>query len=249
MRILLIGRGRMGRLIEELALAEGHTVNCVSGRADLGLFAAETSADVAVDVSHPDMLSDVLAYVARTKTPLCCGVTGYSESQMNDLTELAKTVPILYSANFSLGIAVFRRVLSEISPLFADDFDVEMVEVHHNQKADAPSGTAKLLADAIDPDGRLERVYGRSGMCGRRPKKEMGMFSMRGGTVSGTHTVSFFGEDESFTLTHSAASRRIFAKGALRAAEALAESRAAGAGKATGLRLFSLEDILFPQSE
>jgi len=240
MRILLIGRGKMGRMLEDLLTAQGHTLLGAVGRGDKERLAAADKADAVIDFSDPALLPDLAAYIRRTKSPLCCGTTGYSAEQQRILQELSAFAPVLYSANFSLGIALFRRILSQVSPILLDGFDVEMVETHHNQKIDAPSGTAKLLADAVDPSGRLRRVYGRSGKCGKRARDEMGIFSMRGGTVSGAHTVSFFGEDETFSITHSAASRRIFAAGALKAAAVLTE-------KPPGL--YELEDILFGGAE
>ena len=240
MRILLIGRGKMGRMLEDLLTAQGHTLLGAVGRGEEDRLASAEKADVVIDFSNPGMLPELASYIWRTKSPLCCGTTGYDQEQMCVLRKLSSFAPVLYSANYSLGIAVFRRVLSQISPALLDDFDVEMVETHHNQKIDAPSGTANLLADAIDPSGSLERVYGRSGQCGKRSRKEMGIFSLRGGTVSGTHTVSFFGDDETFSITHSAASRRIFAAGALKAAAVLAE-------KPPGW--YELEDILFGGAE
>ena len=128
---------------------------------------------------------------------------------------------MLHSANFSVGIAVLRRVLSEISGVLRPDFDIEIVETHHNQKADAPSGTAKLLLEAIDPRHELTPVYGREGLCGRRGKNEVGVHALRGGTVAGQHTVHFFGVDETLEFTHAAASRQIFVNGALHMARKL----------------------------
>ena len=133
-------------------------------------------------------------------------------------------------------MAVFRRVLSQISDTLKPSFDIEIEETHHNQKADAPSGTAKLLLEAIDPAGEYTPVYGREGNVGRRTKKEIGVHALRGGTVAGTHTVHFFGLDEELEITHRAASRQIFVSGALHAAHLLE-------GKAKGW--YSLENLLF----
>ena len=127
----------------------------------------------------------------------------------------------MHSANYSLGIAVFRKILEQFAPALRDGFDVELVEKHHNQKVDAPSGTAKLLVSAIDPKKELRIITGREGMCGPRKKDEIGVFALRGGTVAGEHTVYFFGEEETLCIAHTAASRRVFAVGAVRAAEAV----------------------------
>ncbi len=128
---------------------------------------------------------------------------------------------MLWSANYSLGVAVLARALQVIAPVLGPDFDIEITETHHSQKADAPSGTAKLLLEAVDPQHRLRPVYGREGNCGRREKDEVGIHALRGGTVAGTHTVHFFGPDEELELTHRAASRQIFVNGALHIARLL----------------------------
>ena len=143
---------------------------------------------------------------------------------------------MLWSANYSLGVAVLSRALRVIAPVLGPDFDIEITETHHNQKADAPSGTAKLLLEAVDPEHYLRPVYGREGSCGRREKDEIGIHALRGGTVAGTHTVHFFGPDEELELTHRAASRRIFVSGALKMARLLPE-------KPNGV--YDLQNILF----
>ena len=222
MRILLIGRGRMGRLIEQTAAAAGDTVVAAAGRETLrSLDTMGTVADVVMDFSAPAALTSVAAYVQRTGTPLLSGVTGYAPEQMQVFDRLGQFAPVLHSANFSVGVAVLRRVLSQISDVLRPDFDIEIVEAHHNQKADAPSGTAKLLLEAIDPRGELTPVYGREGLCGKRGKNEVGVHALRGGTVAGRHTVHFFGTDESLEFTHAAASRQIFVNGALHMARKL----------------------------
>jgi 4-hydroxy-tetrahydrodipicolinate reductase len=133
-------------------------------------------------------------------------------------------------------VAVFRRLLQQIPAFFRDACDIEITETHHSRKADAPSGTAKLLVQALDPDGLLTPVYGREGQTGARRKDEIGIHALRGGTVSGDHTVYFFGEDEVLEITHRAASRQIFVNGALGAAQALV-------GRPNGF--YTLEQLLF----
>ncbi len=218
MKILLIGHGRMGRMIEQTALAAGDSLG---GVIDIGnLSDLETIgrvADVAIDFSA---LPAVARYVRATGTPLLSGVTGLSEAELAVFDDLGCFAPVIHSANYSLGVAVFRRALEEVAGTL-EDFDIEIVETHHNQKADAPSGTAKLLLDAVDPGHKRKPVYGRHGITGPREKKEIGMHSLRGGTEAGTHTVSFFGPDEVFEITHRASSRQIFVNGALHAARKL----------------------------
>ena len=237
MKILLIGRGKMGKLIRETAESTGDEVVAALGHDDLArLGSMNRVADVVIDFSRPETLDAVCAYVRRTGTALLSGTTGYSPEELERLRELSAYAPVLYAANYSLGVAVFRRVLSQISDTLKPSFDIEIEETHHNQKADAPSGTAKLLLEAIDPAGEYTPVYGREGNVGRRTKKEIGVHALRGGTVAGTHTVHFFGLDEELEITHRAASRQIFVSGALHAAHLLE-------GKAKGW--YSLENLLF----
>ncbi len=221
MKILLIGHGRMGRMIEQTALAAGDSMG---GIIDIGnlpdLETIGRVADVAIDFSAPAALPAVAHYVRATGTPLLSGVTGLSEGELAVFDDLGRFAPVIHSANYSLGVAVFRRALEEVAGTL-EDFDIEIVETHHNQKADAPSGTAKLLLDAVDPRHKRKPVYGRHGVTGPREKKEIGIHALRGGTEAGTHTVSFFGPDEVFEITHRASSRQIFVNGALHAARKL----------------------------
>ena len=222
MNILLIGYGRMGKLIEQTATAAGDRI---AGTIDLdnidSLATLGKVADVAIDFSNPSTLAQVEDYIRRTGTPLLSGTTGYSDEQMTRIRALGAYAPVLHSGNYSVGIAVFRRVLEQVSAIFKPDFDIEITEIHHNQKVDAPSGTALMLRDAVDNAHEYNTVYGRQGAVGKRPQKEIGMHSLRGGTVAGVHTVSFFGPDEEFEITHRAASRQIFVNGALHMARIL----------------------------
>lgn len=237
MRIVLIGRGKMGTLIRETAAAAGDEIEAAFGRDDLDqLGKLGKAADVVMDFSRPAALPEIAAYVRRTGTPLLSGTTGYTEAEKERLFALGSAVPVLWSANYSLGVAVLARALRVIVPVLGQDFDIEITETHHNQKADAPSGTAKLLLEAMDPQHRLRPVYGREGSVGRREKNEVGIHALRGGTVAGTHTVHFFGPDEELELTHRAASRRIFVNGALHMAHLLP-------GRPNGV--YDLQKILF----
>ena len=216
MNILLIGYGRMGKLIEQTANAAGDKVVAAIDLDNIStLSTMGKTADIIIDFSNPGTLFQIEDYVRRTGTPLLSGTTGYNAEQLERLHALGTYAPVLHSGNFSLGIAVFQRVLQQVSSILSPDFDVEITEIHHNQKVDAPSGTALMLRDAIDPNGTMSTVYGRHGAVGKRPAREIGMHSLRGGTVAGVHTVSFFGPDEEFEITHRAASRQIFVNGAL----------------------------------
>lgn len=237
MKYLLIGRGKMGKLLQETAQAAGDEIVAAFGSSDLEQLARTGKiADVVIDFSRPEALAEIASYVRRTGTPLLSGTTGYTAAQMNHLERLGTAAPVLWSANYSLGIAVFIRALQAVSDVLKPDFDIELTETHHNQKADAPSGTAKLLLNAIDPQHALTPVYGREGSCGKREKREIGVHALRGGTVAGTHTVHFFGPDEELEFTHRAASRQIFVNGALHMARMLP-------GRPKGV--YDLQKILF----
>ena len=237
MRYLLIGRGKMGRLLQETAQAAGDEIEAAFGRDDLEqLGKLGRVADVVIDFSRPETLPEIASYVRRTGTPLLSGTTGFTPDQLRQLESLGSSAPVLWAANFSLGMAVLYRALREVSGVLKPDFDVELTETHHNQKADAPSGTAKLLLEAIDPARALTPVYGREGNTGQRRKEEIGVHALRGGTVAGTHTVHFFGPDEELEFTHRAASRQIFVNGALHMARLLP-------GKPNGV--YDLQKILF----
>lgn len=223
MDILLIGHGRMGQLIEQTALSAGDRIAGVVDINNLCDLSTLPAADVAMDFSSPAVLPAAADYVRRTGTPYLSGTTGLTEADQQILTDLGKFAPVLYSANYSVGIAVFARVLRQISDVLKPDFDIEMMETHHNQKVDAPSGTAKLLLQAIDPAGELTPVYGREGLCGKRGEREIGIHALRGGTVAGEHTVSFFGVDEILEIRHRATSRQIFVNGALHMARKLSK--------------------------
>lgn len=236
-KLFLAGTGKMGQMIAGLAKEQGIEV---VGTADVNtvdaLKSAAVQADAVIDFSHRDMLEPLAEFVKRNRLPLVCGTTGLEEHHRAILKELSCEAPVLYSANFSVGIAVLRRVAAQAAAALGEDFDIEIVETHHNQKVDAPSGTAKILLDAVNPNGEYTPVYGRQGMCGARTKKEIGVHALRGGTVAGEHVVRFFGKEEEIALSHRADSRRIFAAGALKTAQLLC-------GKAPGL--YTLEDVLF----
>ena len=236
MKIVLSGYGRMGRMVEEVAAERGHEI---IGRMDIGNleeWAGLPAADVVIDFSNPAMQQYVNEYIRRTGAALISGTTGYQAEQMEEMKSLAEYAPVLYSANYSLGVAVFRYLLEQIPEEIKAGFDIEILEKHHNKKLDAPSGTAKMLLAAVDPEHTKKVVSGRDGICGARTSDEIGVMALRGGTVAGEHTVYFFGQDETLEITHRAASRRIFAAGAVHAAEALA-------GRDKGW--YQLDEILF----
>ena len=211
----------MGRLVREELLARGFEV---LGSYDVDnideLDAAAPAADVAVDFSAPAALPRTLAYARRTGAAVVCGTTGLAADQLDELRALGEKNRVIWASNYSLGVAALRRATALVAATLAG-WDVEIVETHHNQKADAPSGTAKALLAAVDPTGGRPVVGGREGMVGTRVPGEIGVHAVRGGTVAGTHEVHFFGTDEEVCLTHRATSRQIFVTGAVAAAARL----------------------------
>ena len=164
--------------------------------------------------------------------------TGLSEDQLKAAELLSETVPVLRSANMSMGINLLEKLLTEASGILADaGFDIEIVEKHHNLKKDAPSGTALALADAVSEglDEKYDYVFDRSSRNIRRPKKEIGISAVRGGTIVGDHDVIFAGEDEVITFSHRAYSKAVFARGAVSAAEFIA-------GKEAGM--YTMSDVI-----
>ena len=238
MRIILIGRGKMGKLIRETAESTGDEVVAALGHDNLArLGSMNRVADVVIDFSRPEALDAVCEYVRRTGTPLVSGTTGYTPEQKRRLEALGSAAPVLWSANYSLGVAVFVRALQAVSDVLKPDFDIEITETHHNQKADAPSGTALMIADAINEEagGAYHYVYDRHDVRQKRDPHEIGLHAVRGGSIVGEHEVLFCGPDEVITLSHSAASRGVFANGAINAAVYLA-------GRKPGL--YTMADLL-----
>lgn len=248
-RMILNGcNGRMGRMITGLA-EKDPAIEIVAGVDKFtgvensypvfdSIEKCDVEADVVVDFSLPSGTDALLEHVLAKKLALVLCTTGLSEEQVEKVKKASEEIAILRSANMSVGINVLLKVLSEVAPKLAEaGFDIEIVEKHHNQKKDAPSGTALALADAINSsmDNSYEYVYDRSSRNESRPEKEIGISAVRGGTIPGDHDVIFAGEDEVITFSHRAYSRAIFGKGAISAAKFLN-------GKAAGL--YSMSDCL-----
>ena len=185
----------------------------------------DAQADVIIDFANASAVDVLLDYAAGRQIPVVLCTTGLSEAQLEHMKQASEKVAILKSANMSLGINTIMKLLKEITPLFAESgFDIEIVEKHHNQKLDAPSGTALALADSVNEalDNEYEYVYDRSQRREKRPKKEIGISAVRGGSIVGDHDVIFAGMDEVVTISHTAYSRAVFGKGAVAAAKFLA---------------------------
>lgn len=226
LKILLSGAcGRMGRQVAALAeessavIAAGVDVHADEYAAfpiSPAFSQVTEEADVIVDFSRPEGLPALLAFAREKKLPVVLAATGYNETDLHNIREAAREIPIFRSANMSLGVYVLKA-LSAMAVQLLPGFDIEIVEKHHNQKADAPSGTALMLYDAVK-NLHSQPVFGRHTRTEKREAQEVGLHAVRGGTVAGEHEVGFYGQGETVLLSHSAQDRSIFARGALRAA-------------------------------
>ncbi len=234
-RVIMHGcNGRMGQMITSV-VNDDENVKIVAGVDKFGgqkndypvfedISACDVEADVVIDFTNSEAVDGLLEYCKEKSLPCVLCTTGLSDKQLSDVNEASKVIPILRSGNMSLGINTLMKVLKEISPALKEaGFDIEIVEKHHRMKVDAPSGTAIGLADAINEslDKKCEYVYDRTGRRMQRPADEIGISAVRGGSIVGDHDVIFAGLDEVITLSHTAYSRSIFAKGAVTAAKFL----------------------------
>ncbi len=176
--------------------------------------------DVIIDFSNPASLDGLLNYCLSTGTPIVVASTGYSDEQITKIKSAAEQIPVFFTFNMSLGINLLVQLAKKAAEVLGDRFDIEIVEKHHNQKLDAPSGTAIMLANAINEtmNNSKQYVYDRHSRRQKRDKSEIGMHAIRGGTIVGEHDVIFAGNDEVITLSHSAASKTVFAEGSIKAA-------------------------------
>jgi 4-hydroxy-tetrahydrodipicolinate reductase len=213
--------GRLGRVIVECAKQTGKFDVTGSGRKDdVAIVASES--DVIIDVSEPDGSLAIASACVRTSKPLVIGTTGHSADQVETLYVASAATPILIAPNFSIGVNLLFWLTQRAASVLGSEFDTEIVEFHHRLKKDAPSGTARRLAEVIaearDLDYTTSSRHGRKGIVGERTPTEIGIHAVRGGDVVGEHTVYFAGTGERIELTHRATNREIFANGALRAA-------------------------------
>jgi len=265
-RVAIAGSGgRMGQTLIEAVLGTpgfalagalevagseflGHDAGERFGRTTGATVAADIAgalrgSDVLIDFTRPAGTLTHLAECARAKVGAVVGTTGLSEADRRALAEFARTIPIMFAPNMSVGVTVLTRLVEEAARRLGDDYDVEILEMHHRHKVDAPSGTALKLgeaaATALKRNLETDGVYARHGVTGERKPRSIGFATLRGGDVVGDHTVIFAGAGERVELTHRASSRMTFAQGALRAARFVAAKRAQGA---TGL--FDMQDVL-----
>ena len=231
--------GRVGQLIiESLRLDKNAGVSTVFVRNDLD-FSVDPSilvtndmkaflktSDVIIDFSLPDACEALLEAALEQPKPLVIGTTGLSDHQLNLMEQASQKMPVLYATNMSLGVAMLNK-LTSIASKALEDFDIEIVEMHHKHKKDAPSGTALTLAEhaagARNLDLDAVRVSGRDGNIGERTKDEISVMALRGGDIVGRHTVGFYNDGEFIELNHTATNRATFAKGSIKAAKWLVD--------------------------
>lgn len=249
-RLIISGcNGRMGRVVETICSADpefeivaGFDLLGAAGDRDFPICSSPSEfqgqADVVVDFSSPAALDGLLEFGLQRRVPLVLATTGYSEQQLLDIDRAAGTIPIFRSANMSLGVNVLLQLVRSAVRSLGEGFDLEIVERHHNKKVDAPSGTALMIADAAAEalPYTPEYVYDRQAVRKPREKREIGISSVRGGSIVGDHEVIFAGRDEVIELRHTAMSRDVFASGAIRAAKFLAGITAPG--------LYTMSDLI-----
>lgn len=230
--------GRMGQALATAIAEAGHDVAAQVDHGDDPAKALE-GCDAVVDFSSPDALERTLAAVRELRIPILVGTTGLEDAHFAMLDNAAEVIAVLQTGNTSLGVTLLAHLVGEAAKRLGEDWDIEILEMHHRRKVDAPSGTAKLLGEAaahargIDLADNMES--GRDGQTGARAQGAIGFAALRGGTVAGEHSVIFAGEEERLTLSHSAENRSIFARGAVRAAQWLI-------GKPAGR--YTMEDVL-----
>lgn len=234
-QILLTGcAGKMGHAITDAAskrndcvIAAGVDIT-VPERTDYPVYRTfsevKEKIDVIIDFSNPVVLDSMLDYAVKNKIPAVICTTGYNKEQIEKIHNTAKEIAVFYSGNMSLGINLLIELSKKAAAVFGNEFDIEIIEKHHNLKLDAPSGTALMIANGISEiKSDAEYVYDRHSYRRKRDQKEIGLHSVRGGTIVGEHEVIFAGNDEILTISHSARSKNVFAVGAVNAAVFLAK--------------------------
>ena len=237
MKAVVVGYGAMGKIVANMLLdklAGIVAIECETKNLD----DIKNESDVVIDFSNPANLDMIYDYCKKNRKPVVFATTGYSELQLDKIKELSNYCPVLRSANFSLGVILLNRLVKEITPILKDSFDIEIVEAHHHNKVDSPSGTAKMLLNSVIESTDYFAKYGRDGYSPRNPK-EVGVHSIRGGSIVGEHEVLYCGEDEVITLKHTAQSKKIFAVGAIKAANWLINKN---------VGYYDMEDVLFGEN-
>ncbi|MDR1253712.1 MAG: 4-hydroxy-tetrahydrodipicolinate reductase [Oscillospiraceae bacterium] len=247
-RIILSGAdGKMGKVVAQVVK---NRANCeiIAGidqkeglKGDFSIYDSldkiKEGADVLIDFSHPNLLSQILNYGISHKLPLVICTTGMADNQIEKINQFAQKIPIFYSGNTSLGINLMIELSQKAAAVFGGAFDIEIIEKHHNQKIDSPSGTALMLANSLTQamNNSPDYIFGRHSHEQKRKNGEIGIHSVRGGTIVGEHEIIFAGPSEVLKITHTAESKEIFANGAVNAAMFLC-------GKPAGV--YNMSDLL-----
>ena len=246
-KIILCGaNGKMGHVIRNIVAADNECeivagVDINTESTDFPIYSeidsVKENADVIIDFSNPALLNSLLEYSAAKKIPVVIATTGFDDDQKKQIENAATKNGVFFTYNMSLGINLLATLAKKAVDVLGNDFDIEIIEKHHNQKIDAPSGTALMLADAIceEIDKPMKYEYDRHSKREKRNKNEIGMHAVRGGTIVGEHEIIFAGRDEIITLSHSARSKEIFAVGAVNAAKYMV-------GKGAGL--YTMKDLI-----
>lgn len=231
--------GAMGQVIadeikedEEMSLVAGISTEYIENDINNitvydNVFDIKEDIDLIIDFSHPNSLDSLLKYAVENNIPLVIGTTGFEKEEMEKMKKASEKIAIFYSANMSLGVNLLLSLVKTSANLLGNNFDIEIIEKHHNKKIDAPSGTAYMIADAINQtfDNSKKYIFNRQDKTERRKREEIGIHSIRGGTIVGDHTAIFAGPDEVIEITHKASSKRIFAQGALKAGKYIIEKK------------------------
>lgn len=239
LKILVTGiSGRMGQAVRQAVEANPETEMGTTHDAGQDISAALQQADIAIDFSFHGFTPELLNAAVAQGKPLVIGTTGHSAEERAAIAEAAKRIPIVFASNFSVGVNTLFWLTRKATRILKD-YDIEIVEMHHHHKLDAPSGTARTLAEVVCAETGLDYekdvMHGREGLVGARPQRQIGMHSLRGGDVVGDHTVMYATDGERVELTHKASSRMTFASGAVRAALWLTGKPAA---------LYTMQDVL-----
>ena len=233
MKVIVYGYGLMGKKVANrirsqndmdlMAVVSYEFDEKIPEKCFNSLKECDEKADVIIDFSHPNNLDDILTYAKENKCKLVIATTGYSEEQLEKIKEASKDIPIFQSYNTSYGIQMVTKILRQVAKEFYNaGYDIEILEKHHNQKIDAPSGTAKLLYEVMEEEIKeTTPIYDRSSIHEKRKHEEIGIQALRGGTIFGEHTVMFAGIDEIIEIKHTALSKEVFVQGAISAAYAL----------------------------
>ena len=246
-KILLSGaHGRMGKAVLAATESTSGRLEVISGvdiadgnstfpvYHDINLTVEKP--DVIIDFSHHTSLPSIMEYAVKHNIPAVIATTGHTDEESAIMKKSAEHIPVFFSRNMSLGVNLLIALCKKASEILGEDFDIEIIEKHHHNKLDAPSGTALMIADAIsETRAESEYIYDRHSVRKKRETKEIGIHAVRGGSIIGEHEVIFAGKDELITLSHSAASRELFATGALKAAEFIV-------GKSAGM--YCMDDLL-----